>query len=452
MDGQYVIQDPYHDYAIRFMYQMHRNYGWKAVCFYTNTADLRRSFRSYPQLRDPEMVAASYRVSDGGLPRFIDHLRTEHDVRAVIPHYEPAVRNAGLIAAGLGLSWSQPEVLARFRDKEAMKAHLRRTDPSLRVNVSQVVTSPDEAVAVAAGQGLSRYVLKPNDGFGNVGVAFFEAHSPVERVAAHWNGSPSLLLEEYVAGDEYHCDGQVDAQGTVTITDVFRYHRGMVNGKENIELGSNRIASTSPIFSTLADYTVRVMEATGLRRSPFHAEVKIDEHGPCLIEVAARLVGVKTADVVNFMHGGSLDVFEVAGHYYASAQPFGPLPTDWRAYDSRAIWQVASAVNRTERVFNLQGVDEVEAMPEFLFWTERPPEIGERLHRTTDIFGSAYIAVVQGPSDDVAAQTAERIRRLIRWNSNRVTPAQRARAAASLVDRRVRQLPSAAERRMVHYP
>ena len=91
-------------------------------------------------------------------------------------------------------------------------------------------------------------------------------------------------------------------------------------------------------------------------------------------------------------------------------------------------------------------------MPEFLFWTERPPEIGERLHRTTDIFGSAYIAVVQGPSDDVAAQTAERIRRLIRWNGNRVTPAQRARAAASLVDRRVRQLPSAAERRMVHYP
>ena len=61
MDGQYVIQDPYHDYAIRFMYQMHRNYGWKAVCFYTNTADLRRSFRSYPELRDPEMVAASYR-------------------------------------------------------------------------------------------------------------------------------------------------------------------------------------------------------------------------------------------------------------------------------------------------------------------------------------------------------------------------------------------------------
>ncbi len=448
MGGQYVIQDPYHDYAVRFMYQMQRMYGWKAVCFYTNTVDLRRSFRAFPQLRDPEFVAASYRVSDEGMPSFIAHLRSAHDVRAVVPHYEPAVRNAALIAAGLGLSWSQPEVLARFRDKEAMKAHLRHADPGLRVNFSQVVRSPDEAVAVAAEHDLTRYVLKPNDGFGNVGVAFFEGSASPERVRRHWSDSSSLLLEEYVSGEEYHCDGQVDGEGNVTITDVFRYHRGMVNGKENIELGSSQIASDSDAFATLADYTVRLMRATGLRRSPFHAEVKIDDHGPCLIEVAARLVGVKTADVINLMHGGSLDLFKVAAHYYATDEPMGPLPTDWEAYDSRYIWQVGGTVSRTERVFNLSGVDEVEAMPEFLFWTEDPPVVGERLHMTTDIFGSAYMAVIQGPSDEHAALAADEIRRAIGWNRQPITAGQRARATAALIDRRTRQLPSFAERRM----
>lgn len=451
MGGEYVIQDPYHDYAIRFMYEMANTRGWKAVCYYTNTEDLRRSFRAYPTLRDSTMVAASYRVGPDGLPAFIDHLRTAHDIRAVVPHYEPAVANAAAIAAGLGLSWSQPEVLARFRDKEAMKAHVRTTDPTLRVNVSQVVTSPDEALGVVAEHGLARFVLKPNDGFGNVGVGFFDSDTSLAVVADHWGDATSLLLEEYVGGEEFHCDGQIDTEGTITITDAFRYNRGLVNGKENIELGSCRVASDSDVFATLADYTTRLMRATGLRRSPFHAEIKIDDDGPCLIEVAARLVGVKTVDVINFMHGGELDLIAAAAHYYATDEPFGPLTLNWGAYDSREVWQVAGTVEETVRVCNLHGIDEVEDMPEFLFWTERL-HIGDRLHRTTDIFGSSFIAVIQGPTHDHMEATADRIRDTITWNREPVTPTQRAQAMAALARRRAGQLPTWAESRMPRFP
>lgn len=451
MGGEYVIQDPYHDYAIRFMYEMANTYGWKAVCYYTNTEDLRRSFRAYPTLRDPAMVAASYRVGPDGLPAFIDHLRANHDIRAVIPHYEPAVANAARIAAGLGLSWSQPEVLARFRNKEAMKAHLRATDPALRVNVSQVVRSPDEALTVASEHGLSRFVLKPNDGFGNVGVGFFDAGASLVAVADHWADADSLLLEEFVGGQEYHCDGQIDAEGNITITDAFRYHRGLVNGKENIELGSCRIGSDTEVFTTLADYTTRLMRATGLRRSPFHAEIKIDDHGPCLIEVAARLVGVKTIDAIHFMHGGELDLIAAAAHYYVTDEPYGPLPLNWDAYDSREVWQVAGVVEETQRVCNLHGIDEVEDMPEFLFWTERM-HIGDRLHRTTDIFGSSFIAVIQGPTEAHMAATADRIRDTITWNREPVTAGQRAQALAALASRRAGQLPTWAESRMPRFP
>ena len=119
--GEFVIQDPYHDYAVRFIRQMRHQYGWRAVCYYTDTQDLRRSFHSYPELQDPDLVSASYRVAESGMDAFIAHLATAHDVRAVVPHYEPAVLNAGRIVAGLGLSWnprrSWPGSATRSRSK-----------------------------------------------------------------------------------------------------------------------------------------------------------------------------------------------------------------------------------------------------------------------------------------------------------------------------------------------
>lgn len=445
--GEYVIQDPYHPYAIHLLRLLRQQYGWKAICYYTNADDLRRSYSSYPQLQDPDLVAASYRVAESGMDDFIAHLAARHDVRAVVPHYEPAVVNAGRIAAGLGLAWNPPDVLARFRDKESLKAHLRRVDPDLRLNVSQVVHSPTEALAVAAEHGLSRFVLKPNDGFGNVGVGFFDADVPLARLEDYWGSARALLLEEFISGEEYHCDGQVDGTGGVTITDAFRYTRTAMNGRENIQQASTQVPHDSDLFGQLAEYATRVVTASGLVRSPFHCEIKVDDRGPCLIECAARLVGLGTARIINFVHGGGLDVFAVAAHYYATAEPYGPIPVNWRAYDSRLVRKIAGAVEDPERVFNLQGLEQVQAMPQFLFWVKRP-EVGERLQPTVDIFGSAFIAVIQGPDEAALDRTAHRVRDLVGWNGYPVTVGERAKAVSALGRRRLSQVPKPAERRM----
>ncbi len=447
MSGEYVIQDPYNDYAIRFIQHVHRSFGWKAVCYYTDTSDLRRNFHLFPQLGDPALVSASYRVSESGMARFIEHLRIDHDIRAVVPHKEPAVMNASRIAAALGLSWSQPRVLERFRHKESLKEHLRRVAPDLRMNESRLVDNPRQARTVADELGLDRFVLKPNDGFGNVNIGFFDRGTTQQQLSRFWGGSGRLLLEEYVGGLEYQCDGQVDAAGTVTVFDVMEYVRAEVNGRPNIKLGSGQVRHSSPLFAQIAEYTERVVRASGLRRSPFHAEVKVDERGPCLIECGARMVGMGQGPTINLMHAGALDVFDVAAHYYASDQDYGPIPTDWTVYDSHLVWQVSGAVTRTERVFNLQGIDDVESLPGFAFWIQRP-YVGERLHETTDLFGRSFIAVIEGTDEAELQKRADYIRETVRWNTEPVRMTDRRVGAADLVRRKTGQLPSAKEWRM----
>ena len=63
----------------------------------------------------------------------------------------------------------------------------------------------------------------------------------------------------------------------------------------------------------------------------------------------------------------------------------------------------------TEWITSLTGVDEAERLPGFLAWLKRP-EVGCRLHATTDIFGSAYIAAIQGPDEDHLDGTSRLVR------------------------------------------
>jgi len=428
------------------------NYGWRAVCFYTNSTDWRMNQSRYPDLRSSELVAASYRLSPRGLPSFIEHLRVEHDVRAVVPFHEPSVLNCSRIATGLNLTWAQPQVLDRFRDKRAFKQHVAATDPTIRVNLGALVTSPGEALQVVQREGFDRFVLKPNDGFGNLSVGIFDASCSLDELQEWWHGQgrPELLLEEFIGGLEYHCDGQTDSDGTPVITDVFQYIRGLVNGRENIELGSVQVPHQTPLFAQIASYTERVVRASGLTRSPFHAEVKVDDRGPCLIECAARLVGLSAAPYVNLVHGGSLDVFDLAAHYYATSEPYGDPGLNWDSYDSRIIQQVNGVATKTERVYDLGGVGDVESMREFLYWLKQP-NVGDRVHQTSDIFGSAYMALIQAPTREDLTRAAEYIRRTIQWNQDRRTVSSVSHAAAAVIRRRSRQFPSLRERRMQEF-
>ncbi len=423
--GEVLIANPYHPYAIEFIDRYARLHGLSAVCVYTDEAEMRRQAWRYPELQGPQ-VSASYLIDDEALEAFADVLRERHAIVAVVPFNEVVLSLSGRIAELLGLDWAQPGILERFRDKHALKAHLRSLHDGPRINaIAEVHTVDDVHAAVATGL-FPRFVLKPNGGFGNSHIGFFDADGDPAALATYFgemgetdlremNGA-QLLMEEYIGGEEYFVNGFVDADGAVTPTYVAVHRRAALNGRENVAIGSRAIRTHEPEFDMLVDYTRAVLAATGLRRSPFHLEVKIDEDGPCLIEVAARLVGGERVYDDDESHG-TLDEIAVAARLYLSADPVGDIGTDWTTYDATVRGRVSGTSTEYGRIARLTGVDEVERWPGFVRWAQRPL-IGARLVPTRTIFELPWSAVIEADTVEEFASLSERMRATIRWDAH----------------------------------
>jgi ATP-grasp domain len=413
--SHYLIQDPYHEYGRQFIDHLYRRYGLRAICFYTNRRE-RLLHETTLERLGPNRLAAAYELDAGSIIELLREVQSRYDIVAVIPFNETSLLPASEIASRLGLGWAQPGVIPLFRDKLALKQHLRATCPGLRVNASCQVRSSADILAARQQPCYRRFILKPNSGYGNRAIGLFDRESPEASLQAYLDrlDSAEIVMEEYIDGTEYFVNGQIDAKGAACTVAIFEYSRRFANGRHNIDFETMRIDHGTALFETLAGYAADVMRATGLKRSPFHLELKLDARGPCLIEVAARLPGNGNALLSGELHGGRLDLIDVASHFYLTSTD-REIPLSWGAYNSQAVRYVHGIALRSERVYQLDGVEEVEALPEFHEWV-RKPEIGARVQRTVDCLTMPWSLILKAPTELQVAVSAERVRRLVRWN------------------------------------
>jgi hypothetical protein len=413
----FLIQDPCHEYAVRFIELIHRRFGLRAICFYTDRRDRLRRSRQFPLL-ESELVAASYDVPRSDLVRFAAHLREHHHVAAVVPAHEPAVLPATELGELLGLSWAQPIAMRRVCDKFAFKRYLREQHPYIRINASRLVQTSRDLRVARRDAAYRRFVIKPNGGFGNRAVGLFDDSTSEEAIRDFlykMRGTP-LVMEEYIDGEEYFVNGQVDAGGRVMCLAAFQYRRQPANGRHNLDFETLLLPHREPRFEQVTRYAEEVVRASELRRTPFHLELKFDAQGPCLIEVGARLAGHGNALLCGDLHGSRLDLIELAAHYYVTADDHGPVPLDWTAYDAAAVRYVHGIASRRERIYDLKGVDGVEALATFDRWVKRLA-IGQMLERTADSLTMPYSLLLRGSSQEALAADAISARALLRWNT-----------------------------------
>lgn len=412
----YVIQDPYHEYGVSFVEHIYRQYGHRAVCLYTNRRE-RVSHRATLSPLRSTSVAAAYDVHTDKIRELAAVLRAKYHIAAVIPFNETSVTMAAELAGHLGLRWAQPEVMRRFRDKFALKDHLRETAPLLRVNASRLVRNTGDVLLLRRQAPYRRFVLKPNDGFGNRHIGVFDDASPQREIGNHLSrlGDSDVVMEEYIDGIEYFVNGQVDSRGHVTTIAIFEYVRRPANGRHNIDFEAIKVPHGTVHFARLAQYTESVLRATGLRRSPFHLELKVDHDGPCLIEVAARLAGHGNASLSGELHGPQCDLIALASHYYFYAGNYGLMPLDWTAYNSQAVRYVHGVAYRRERLYEVEGIRHIEALPEFCRWVKQP-RVGLRVERTVDALTMPWSLILKASTEAEAASAAGRVRELISWN------------------------------------
>lgn len=410
-----VLQDPYRDYSERLMRIYAQRYGLRTVALYLDENGLRKHRRQHPELDGP-LVQASYAADRESLDRVVEALAERYDVRAVVPVFETDVDSLGRLAELLDLSWAQPGVIDRFRDKGALKEHLRSVPDGPRINRTRVVAGADDVLAAIHDEAWGRVVCKPNDGWGNQRIAFFGPETPADDVRTYFErvAGTRILMEEYLGGTELFVNGQIDENGEPHVISVVEPFRVAANGLASVAAGGLNVRTHRPEFALCADYARAVMRASGLRRSPFHLELKLDDDGPCLLEVGARFAGANICTRDAEAHGG-LDLFGIAAHHFLTDEPYGDYGLNWAEYDRLVRGTVSGIVDVDARVHTVEGRREVEAMPGFVRW-ELAPDFGNHVVPTIDLVGQPWRITMTAPDEDAYRAQAQVVRETIRIN------------------------------------
>jgi hypothetical protein len=278
-----------------------------------------------------------------------------------------------------------------------------------------------------------RFDIKPNGGFANRDIGFYDRASAVADVAQYFAGNPPgvYVMEAFLEGTEYAINGQMDHAGRAVVLSISEYERVAANGKPNVYHVTHHVRQDTPEFQAIACYVAAVMEASGLTRCPFHMEVILTAEGPRLVEVGARFGGSRTVFATEDVHGGALDIFGLAAHHYLFDTPYTDSAPDWGYYNRVNYLHFDGIAARTERVYSVEGMEAVEALPCFKAWVVRP-EVGRMLYRTHDLYSVPYSFYFVGEaSREELREAAKRGERLLRINDN---VSRRQRLATDMVE------------------
>jgi hypothetical protein len=416
----FLIIDPQHEYARELLGVAARKYGLKPVCVHIDSrAELyKRPF--FPELRG-SAVLDNYYLDRMSAADIAARVGDKYDVVGIMPYFEQSLAPAAQLVEALGLRWNKPEVVRRFRDKSGLKDFLRKNHPEIPLGASRRVHNVDEVFAEALPPA---YVIKPNDGFANRDIGFFTQADSRENVARYFGfgNREAFVLEEKLIGTEYAVNGQMDADGQAQVVSVLEYERVPANGKPNVYHRTFHVPQTDPAYASVAAYAKQVMDASGLLRAPFHLELMLTAAGPRLIEVGARFGGTRYVFATNAVHGGAFSHFELAAHHYLFNTPYAGAPCDWSFYNRVSYVHLDGIAERTERVYTVDGLGEVERLPQFDGWVVKP-EVGSLVRRTVDLYTvpySCHLKSFAGRQDIIDA--SERVKALVRINAHVSAP------------------------------
>ncbi len=246
------------------------------------------------ELDDPEAATATAR-------RFAE----QYPLTAILGPDDDTAVLAAHLSQELGLPANPVHAVRAARSKILQRERLReRGVPVPDFRVWEVGADP----VAAASEAPYPCVLKPAALSASRGV--IRADDPDEFVAAHarlrsilesdgtdGKADRRYLVEGYVPGPEFALEGLI-ADGGLHILAVFDKPDPLEGPffEETIYVTPSR--ADSRVVNSVVDLTGRAAAALGLTTGPIHAELRYNEEGPWLIELAARPIGGKCSRVI----------------------------------------------------------------------------------------------------------------------------------------------------------
>jgi len=163
-------------------------------------------------------------------------------------------------------------------------------------------------------------VIKPLDGSASRGVIRADDAAGLraarERIGRMLR-NPTLLIEDFIPGREFALDGLVTG-GRLRVLALFDKPDPLDGPffEETIYVTPSR--EPQAVQSAIAVAAQQAVTALGLTQGPVHAEMRVNDAGVWVLEVAARPIGGLCARVLQFETAPS-------GHSSATPPPFRPL-------------------------------------------------------------------------------------------------------------------------------
>jgi biotin carboxylase len=236
---------------------------------------------------------------------------------AVVPVDEVTAVVAAAVARAVGLVYNPPEAAAAAGLKHKMREMLAGAGvaaPGFElVSVDDLPAEPAKRVRYPC-------VLKPVFLSGSRGVirandeeefvtAFHRLKTILEDPdVARRGGSMSrtFLVEDYISGKEVALEG-VLRRGELRVLALFDKPDPLEGPffEETLYVTPSRLSD--PLQSKIASCAARATKALGLREGPVHAELRVNDTGVYVIEVAGRSIGGLCSRALRFGLGISLE-------------------------------------------------------------------------------------------------------------------------------------------------
>lgn len=232
---------------------------------------------------------------------------------AVLAVDDAGVELAALLSERLGLPGNPPDAVRRLRDKLAFRRLLREFEflcPEFRHlptggDARELIAGFRFPVVVKARRlSASRGVIRANDA-----MEMLQAVNRVRAIQARADRDArelGLVIEEYIPGHEYALEGML-AQGELTTLALFDKPDPLDGPyfEETLYVTPSRLPGE--LQNGIQHKVARICRFAGLVDGPVHAEMRVNEHGIWLLEVAARSIGGLCGRVLRHSLGMSLE-------------------------------------------------------------------------------------------------------------------------------------------------
>lgn len=242
----------------------------------------------YP--KDATVIKAPSKYKD-----LLELVRSFHPL-AIIVGTEAVVPLTFRLQEDLKLPGNPTKYIDNYTRKDAMHEALKKA--GIRYIRGENVKNTKEALEAYRRFGGVQVVLKPPHGGGAQCVYFCKSESEVKKRADEFFGTNNvfgeknkvLLVQERIIGEEYvvNCMSRNGVHRVMSVwkyqliqTAEGRYTFGNMESVNELEIGSTDLIS----------YTYKMLDALKYYNGPSHNEFLIDDKGPVLLELNARIMG-----------------------------------------------------------------------------------------------------------------------------------------------------------------